>query len=167
MRYNYTSSRGCRHNSDRDSLNLPLIQDEWVPARVHINAIGTNSPGEQELDPKTVTRAKVVVDSTQQCVQRGEIQTAIKMNLFRKEEIYSELSEIVLGRKKGRVNDTEITIFDSTGMAVQDITTAFAVYQLARKLNVGVNSSTQLVRNRTHINVKVEPQLRLLVRRPV
>jgi ornithine cyclodeaminase/alanine dehydrogenase-like protein (mu-crystallin family) len=60
------------------------------------------------------------------------------MNLFREEDIYGELSEIVLGKKKGRVDDQEVTIFDSTGMAIQDITTAYAVYQLAQKRGVGV-----------------------------
>ncbi len=116
----------------------PLIQDEWVQSGVHINAIGADSPGKQELDPKTVARAKVVVDSISQCVERGEIQTAVKMGLLKKENVYSELSEIVLGRKYGRLDEKEITLFDATGLAIQDITTAFTVYQLARKRGMGV-----------------------------
>jgi alanine dehydrogenase len=114
-----------------------LVQDEWVQGGVHINAIGADTPGKQELDPKTVARAKVVVDSLSQCVENGEIQTAIKMNLLKKENI-CELSEIVLGKKKGRLDEKEITLFDATGMAIEDITTAFAAYRLAVDRGVGV-----------------------------
>lgn len=81
---------------------------------------------------------KIVVDSLAQCVERGEIQTAIRQGLLKKENIYAELSEIVLGRKPGRTTPTEITLFDATGMAVQDITTAFTVYKLALKRGLGV-----------------------------
>jgi len=116
----------------------PIVFDEWITDGVHINAIGADSPGKQELDPKIVARAKVIVDSVNQCIGRGEIQTAIREGMLRKETIYAELADIVLGRKKGRVNSQEITLFDATGLAVQDITTAYTVYTLARKKGIGV-----------------------------
>ena len=115
----------------------PYVSDEWIKDGVHINAIGADSPGKQELDASIVPRAKVVVDSVAQCVERGEIQTAIRQGLFGKGNIYAELSEIVLGRKPGRTSPTEITLFDATGMAVQDVTTAYTVYKLAKKKGVG------------------------------
>jgi len=115
----------------------PIVLNEWITEGVHINAIGADSPGKQELDPKIVARAKVIVDSLQQCVERGEIQTAIRLGMLRKETIYAELADIVLARKKGRVTSEEVTLFDATGLAVQDITTAYSVYTLARQKGIG------------------------------
>jgi alanine dehydrogenase len=115
----------------------PYVRDEWIEDGVHINAIGADTPGKQELDSAIVPRAKVVVDSVTQCVERGEIQTAIREGLIGRGNIYAELGEIVLGRKPGRTSPREITLFDATGMAVQDITTAYMVYELARKQRVG------------------------------
>jgi alanine dehydrogenase len=115
----------------------PIVLNDWIREGTHINAIGADSPGKQELDPLIVPRAKVVVDSIAQCVERGEIQTAVRTGLLKKENIYAELSEIVLGRKPGRQTAEEITLFDATGMAVQDITTAYTVYQLAKKRGLG------------------------------
>jgi alanine dehydrogenase len=116
----------------------PIVHDAWVREGVHISAIGADSPGKQELDPEIVARSKVVVDSAAQCIERGEIQTAIRLGLLKREQIYAELSEIVLGRKSGRIDTREITLFDATGIAVQDITTAYTVYQLAKKEKMGV-----------------------------
>jgi len=115
----------------------PLILNDWVREGVHINAIGADALGKQELDEAIIPRAKVVVDNIAQCIERGEIQTAIRRGLFKKEGVYSELSDIVLGRKPGRTNSKEITLFDATGMAVQDITTAYTVLQLAKKEGLG------------------------------
>jgi len=117
-----------------------IVQNEWVHEGVHINAIGADTPGKQELDPAIIPRAKVIVDSIAQCVERGEIQTAMRLGLLKKENIYAELSDILLGRKPGRVSPEEITLFDATGMIVQDITTAWTVYQLAKKQGLGINA---------------------------
>jgi len=119
----------------------PIILNDWIKEGVHINAIGADAPGKQELDEAIIPRAKVVVDNLTQCVERGEIQTAIRRGLLKKEEVYSELSDIVLARRQGRTNMKEITLFDATGMAVQDITTAYTVLQLAKKKRLGVTIS--------------------------
>lgn len=119
----------------------PIILNDWIKEGVHINAIGADAPGKQELDEAIVPRAKLVVDNLTQCVERGEIQTAIRHGLLKKEDVYSELSDIVLARKLGRTNSKEITLFDATGMAVQDITTAYTVLQLAKKKGLGATIS--------------------------
>lgn len=119
----------------------PIVMDQWCQGGVHINAIGADAPGKQELDPAILTHAKVVVDNLAQCFERGEIQTAIRTGKLKKEDVYAELSDIVLGRKPGRVNAEEITVFDATGMSVQDITTAYAVFHLAKKKGIGTTVS--------------------------
>jgi len=119
----------------------PIVLNEWIKEGVHINAIGADAPGKQELDAAIIPRAKVVVDNLIQCVERGEIQTAIRRGLLKRESVYSELSDIVLARKPGRTNSKEISLFDATGMAVQDITTAYTVLQLAKKKGLGATVS--------------------------
>jgi ornithine cyclodeaminase/alanine dehydrogenase-like protein (mu-crystallin family) len=104
---------------------------------VHINAIGADGPGKQELDPKIMKRAKIVVDSLKQCRVIGEIQHALAQGLIRDSDIHAEIGEILTGKKSGRESDDEITLFDSIGLAAQDIAAANIVYQLAKKTGMG------------------------------
>lgn len=115
----------------------PIIYRDWIRPGTHINAIGADMPGKQELDPMIFKSAKVVVDYKPQCIEIGEIQHAIKMGILKESEIYAEIGEIVAGKKKGRVNDDEITVFDSTGLGIQDVSTAYSVYSIAKKRQIG------------------------------
>jgi ornithine cyclodeaminase/alanine dehydrogenase-like protein (mu-crystallin family) len=114
----------------------PILRREWIPKGTHINAMGADAPGKQELEDSLVTEAKVVVDDYTQAIHSGEINMPIYRGVFRREKIYSSLGEIVAGIKVGREKD-EITIFDSTGLAIQDLVTAKYIYELARKKNRG------------------------------
>ena len=93
--------------------------------------------GKQELDPNIFKRAKVVVDNIQECIKRGETQHSVRTGLISKDDIHAEIGEIVLEKKAGRTTDQEITIFDSTGMSIQDITTSLMVYRKALEKGVG------------------------------
>lgn len=114
-----------------------IVMDEWIRDGVHINAIGADAPGKQELDPRIMRRAKIVVDSLSQCRVIGEIQHALSQGLIKESDIHAEIGEILIGKKKGRETDDEITLFDSTGLAAQDIAAANIVYQLAKKRKMG------------------------------
>jgi ornithine cyclodeaminase/alanine dehydrogenase len=115
-----------------------LLQKSWIKPGTHINAIGADMTGKQELEPDIFINAKIVADSIEQCIERGEIQNPIKAGLIKKEDIYGEIGEILLGRKEGRIDDQEITIFDATGMSAQDIFTASAIYRKATTDNIGI-----------------------------
>ncbi len=114
----------------------PIIRDEWILPGTHINAIGADAPGKEELDPRILKRAKIIVDDLEQALHSGEVNVPISKGLIKKEDIHSELGEVVLGRK-GRESAEEITIFDSTGLAIQDIATGSAVYRSALKRELG------------------------------
>jgi len=114
-----------------------LVEADWVKPGTHIIAIGTDQRGKQELDPEIFRKAKVVVDSIAQCIEKGETWHPIDRNIIAKDDIHAEIGEILLGRKPGRENDAEVTIFDSTGMAIQDNTTAGKIYANAVDRNVG------------------------------
>ncbi len=115
----------------------PIVMDEWVSEGMHINAMGADAPGKEELDPAILRRAKIVVDDIEQAIHSGEINVPISRGIIRKEDIYGELGEIVAGNKPGRTSDNEITIFDSTGLAIQDVIVAWHVYREAEKRGIG------------------------------
>ena len=115
-----------------------LVMKEWIQEGVHINAIGADGPGKQELDPFIVKRAdKVVVDSLNQCRIIGEIQHALADGLITEDDVYAEIGKILIGEKKGRETNEEITLFDATGLAVQDIAAANIVYKQAKEKGIG------------------------------
>ncbi len=116
-----------------------IVMDEWISPGTHICAIGADVEGKQELEEKIFKRAKVVVDSIEQCVNGGETRNAIIAKVFNADQIHAEIGEILLGKKEGRVNNEEITIFDSTGMSVQDNATATGIYNRAIKKGIGLN----------------------------
>ena len=114
-----------------------LVEASSVLPGTHIVAIGTDAPGKQEFEPEVFRGAKVVVDSTLQCVEKGETQHPIAKGIMTREDIHAEIGEILLGKKPGRESDDEVTIFDSTGMAIQDNTTAAKIYRNAVEIRVG------------------------------
>lgn len=115
----------------------PIIKDEWIFEGVHINAMGADAPGKEELDPVILKRAKIVVDDLEQAIHSGEVNVPISRGILHPNEIYGELGEVVAGIKPGRVSDSEITIFDSTGLAIQDVITAWHVYEEAERKGIG------------------------------
>ncbi len=118
-------------------VTKPIVKDEWVGEGMHINAIGADAPGKQELDPNILKRAKIFVDDYEQACHSGEVNVPLAKGIIKKEDICGELSDVIVGKKKGRVDDTDITIFDSTGLAIQDLATAVLVYEKAKKLDLG------------------------------
>lgn len=115
----------------------PAVKADWVRPGTHIIAIGADMEGKQELDPRIFVGTKIVVDSISQCILRGDTQHPLKAGLISKDDIHGEIDEILLGYKSGRCSEDEITIFDSTGMSIQDITTAAGRYRKAKKEVIG------------------------------
>ncbi len=116
----------------------PLVMDDWISEGTHINAIGADAPGKQELDPRILRRAKVVVDDIQQAIHSGEVNVPLAEGKIARTDICCDLGEIVTGKKVGRTSRDEITVFDSTGLAVQDIATDWVVYKKAMKRKIGM-----------------------------
>jgi alanine dehydrogenase len=115
----------------------PIVKKEWIKPGTHINAIGADAEGKQELDPEILKIAKIVVDNFEQASHSGEINVPLSKGLIKKENIFGELGEVVAGKKPGREKEDEITIFDSTGLAIQDLYTATLVYKEAKKKKIG------------------------------
>lgn len=111
----------------------PIVKKQHIRPGTHINAIGADGRGKQELEIDVLKNAKIVVDDIEQASHSGEINVPLLKNLIALDDIYAIMGEIVAGKKRGRENDEEITVFDSTGLAIHDIICAKVVYNKARK----------------------------------
>ena len=105
----------------------PLVNR--VSPGTHINAIGADAPGKQEINPQILKQAKVVVDDWTQASHSGEINVPISLKKIMKRDVHALLGDIVAGKKRGRTSAKEITLFDATGLAIQDISCAYIVYK--------------------------------------
>jgi alanine dehydrogenase len=116
----------------------PIVMDDWIAPGTHIAALGADKGGDQELDPKILQRARIFVDDIRQCRTDGEINVPLREGLIKERDIAGEIGEVIAGRKPGRVSDREITLFDSTGIALQDSATVPLEYERAVAAGVGV-----------------------------
>jgi alanine dehydrogenase len=112
----------------------PYVKAEWIGNGTHITSIGSDRHGKQELQEAVYKKAKLVTDWREPALEKG---------LFSSEDIYAEIGEIIAGTKKGRENDQEITIFDSSGIGLQDLAAAKVAYEKAK--NKGLGTSMQLL----------------------
>lgn len=111
----------------------PVVLKEHVRPGTHINAIGADAPGKQELGSSLLSEARIVVDDLEQAGHSGEINLPLARGEISIENIRGTLGDIVSGTIAGRENDEEITIFDSTGLAIQDLVCAKLVYEKASR----------------------------------
>ena len=115
----------------------PFLMREHVRAGTFVAAVGADNPLKQELDSGLLASNKVVVDVLEQCAAIGELHHAIAAWTMSKSDVYAELGAIVAGPTPGRTSGEEITIFDSTGTALQDVAAARVVYEKALESGVG------------------------------
>jgi alanine dehydrogenase len=114
-----------------------FVYKEDVAPGTFIAAVGADDSQKNEIDPGLLASAKVVADSLQQVCSIGDTHHAVANALMQKEDVYAELAEVVAGMKPGRINDSEIAIFDSTGVAIEDAAAAVIVFEKALTTAVG------------------------------
>ncbi len=115
--------------------HAPVVKEAWIKPGTHINAVGADAEGKEELEPSILKKARVVVDDLRQASAAGEINVPVSKGLYSVEEVYATLGEVVSGKKPGRPNKDAITIFDSTGVAIEDMATAKLIYDKAKRHN--------------------------------
>ncbi|MFI5258856.1 MAG: ornithine cyclodeaminase family protein [Candidatus Limnocylindrales bacterium] len=121
------------------SSQVPVFDGHWLEPGQHINGIGSHSPDRRELDTVTIAQSKVVPDSTPACmVEAGDLIIPLKEGAIGPDHPYADLGDLVCGRKPGRENDVEVTLFKSVGLAIQDMSVGSLVYQRARERGVGL-----------------------------
>ncbi len=114
-------------------VTSPIVDAADVGDHTHVNAMGADAEGKQELDPDILLDAKVVIDDYEQCVHSGEINVPWDAGIVGDADLYGELGEIVTGAREGRTPGDGVTVFDSTGLAIQDVAAAHVVYEHANE----------------------------------
>ena len=115
----------------------PVIIDQWVKPGLHITTMGVSAAGSQEIPTETFKRSKLVIDDFNQTSQMGGINVPFSKGFLKKEDIYAEIGEILLGKKPGRTSGEEITVFVTSGLPIQDIAVARLVYEKAKGKGIG------------------------------
>lgn len=108
-----------------------ILKKEYVQPGTFIAAVGADNEEKQELDPALMQGNKIVVDLLEQCLAIGDLHHALEEGLVTRADVHAELGDVVAGKKAGRTSEEEIIIFDSTGLALQDVIAAATVYERA------------------------------------
>jgi alanine dehydrogenase len=116
----------------------PFLGPEDVTPGTFVAAVGADSADKQELDPRILASGTVIVDSLDQCAEIGELHHAIAGGLMTRSDVHAELSDLAAGTRPGRSRRDEITVFDSTGTALQDAAAAAVVYEKASRGGKGL-----------------------------
>lgn len=114
-----------------------LVEASWVRPGTHINAMGADTRGKQELDPLLVAQAAVFVDEAAQALTIGECQHAFEAGLVTERSFRGSIGEVIAGLAQGRRSSSEITLFDGTGVALQDLAVADLAVRMAARRQVG------------------------------
>lgn len=120
------------------SSKLPVVEDRWVASGAHVMCVGACRPDQREMAPALVKRGRLYVDSRAAAVvESGDVVMNIAEGLFDKTHLRGEIGELVLGRVTGRNSESDVTIFKSLGMAVEDVVAADLVFRRASETGAG------------------------------
>jgi ornithine cyclodeaminase len=124
----------CTTTSSRE----PVVRGEWLAPGTHVNAVGACTPDTRELDTGAVARSRLFVDRRESALsEAGDFLLARSEGAIDDDHIVGEIADLLLGRLPGRRSDEEITLFESLGIAVEDLAAAHHVWQRARAEGVG------------------------------
>ncbi|MEO0422770.1 MAG: NAD(P)-binding domain-containing protein [Pseudomonadota bacterium] len=115
----------------------PLVRREWLQPGAHINAMGADAHGKQELQTQILRDAHVFVDDVVQAQGSGEVNVPLAREELASSDIAGTLGAVLAGDTAGRLNEEDITVFDSTGLAIQDVAVAALAYERAVAQGVG------------------------------
>lgn len=115
----------------------PLIPDEWVAPGTHLSCVGADMPGKEEVDPALFKRARVFADDLEQCSRIGEMELPLAQGVISRDDVVSEIGDVLQGTIPGRVDSNDVTLFDATGLALLDLITAKQAVDRAAAARLG------------------------------
>ncbi|MGM0398253.1 MAG: ornithine cyclodeaminase family protein [Halobacteriota archaeon] len=118
-------------------VESPIVSLDDVGERTHINAMGADAEGKHELADELLLDAKLVIDNYEQCTHSGEINVPWSEGVLDDADLYGEIGAVAAGETAGRTDEDGITVFDSTGLAIQDVAAAHVVYEHAQEHDIG------------------------------
>src|SRR5690606_38900157 len=109
----------------------PLVRGEWVKSGAHLDLVGSYKPDMREVDDEAILKSRIFVDSRMGALhETGELAIPIKTGSIKESDVVADISELCLGKNKGRENENEVTIFKSAGLAIEDLAAALLTYQI-------------------------------------
>jgi len=115
----------------------PILGPDDVRPGTFVAAVGADNPEKHEIDPRLLASSKVVADIIDQAATIGDLHHALAAGLMRPQDVHAELGEIVIGRRPGGVSRDDVLVFDSAGVALQDVAAAALVHRKAHERHVG------------------------------
>jgi alanine dehydrogenase len=115
----------------------PILTEDMDLTGCFVAAIGADNPEKHEIAPALMRHARILVDDIEACASGGDLNHALRAGMVTKDQVHADLADLAAGRKRGRMGDEELVIFDSSGSGVQDVAAAWAAYQDARRAGVG------------------------------
>jgi ornithine cyclodeaminase/alanine dehydrogenase-like protein (mu-crystallin family) len=119
------------------SSKTAFLTPELVRPGTFIAAVGADNSDKSEIAPALYAKARAVVDSLEQCVEIGDLRHAIEAKAITPADVHATMAELVVGQKPGRRDDQAITLFDSTGLGLQDVAAAASIYRRACAAGAG------------------------------
>jgi ornithine cyclodeaminase/alanine dehydrogenase-like protein (mu-crystallin family) len=117
----------------------PVLEGEWIGPGTHINAVGSSLPTTRELDSKAVAGARLFADRAESVLhESGDFLMPLREGLFGESHLLGELGDLILKSIQGRIDKSDITLFKSLGIAVEDLASANFLYQQAKEKNAGI-----------------------------
>lgn len=116
----------------------PLLKAEWIKPGTHIACMGTDTKGKQEVDPELLGTARVFCDEVAQSVTIGEAQHAVAKGVLDESDI-TPIGAVINKTRDGRSSDKDITLFDGTGVGLQDLAVASVAAEKAREFGQGIS----------------------------
>jgi ornithine cyclodeaminase/alanine dehydrogenase-like protein (mu-crystallin family) len=114
-----------------------ILTDDLNLAGCFVAAIGADNPEKQEIAPALMRRARILVDDIEACASGGDLNHALRAGAMSKDQVHAELADLAAGRKRGRITEDELVIFDSSGSGVQDVAAAWVAHRESRRTGVG------------------------------
>lgn len=109
----------------------PLVKGEWVKPGAHLDLVGSYKPDMREVDDEAILKSRIFVDSRMGALhETGELAIPIKTGIIKESDVVADITELCLGKNKGRENENEVTIFKSAGLAIEDLAAALLTYQI-------------------------------------
>ncbi len=115
----------------------PILTDDLDLRGCFVAAIGADNPEKQEIAPALMRRARILVDDIEACASGGDLNHALRAGAMSKDQVHAELADLAAGRKRGRMTEDELVIFDSSGSGVQDVAAAWVAYREGRRTGIG------------------------------
>jgi ornithine cyclodeaminase/alanine dehydrogenase-like protein (mu-crystallin family) len=122
------------------NARAPIIDGDWLKPGAHVNGLGSHSPAVREIDTQTILKSKVVCDLVEACMpEAGDFLIPIEERAWSWDKAHGSLGDVITGKIPARESEEEITLFKSVGLAIQDMSAAFHVYNKAAELGVGTD----------------------------